>query len=82
MGLERSGMGSAQTVSVGGVDIATYVDGEEGRPWIVFSNSLAADSSSWDHQLSLLTKIFASFAMTRAAMAGVPRPRDPTRSSI
>ena len=58
MSFGESGDGLAQTVSVGGVDIATYVNGEQGRPWIVVSNSLAANSSSWDHQLSLLTKTF------------------------
>ncbi len=58
MSFGESRDGLAQTVSVGGVDIATYVNGEQGRPWIVVSNSLAADSSSWDHQLSLLTKTF------------------------
>ena len=34
-------------VSVSGVDLATYVDGEQDRPWIILSNSLAADHSSW-----------------------------------
>jgi 3-oxoadipate enol-lactonase len=58
MGLGESRDGLAQMVSVGSVDIATYVDGEPGRPWIVLSNSLAADSCSWDHQLSLLTQSF------------------------
>jgi 3-oxoadipate enol-lactonase len=51
-------MGSTQTVSVNGVNIATYIDGEQGRPWIVLSNSLASDYSSWDDQLSLLTQNF------------------------
>lgn len=51
-------MGSTQTVSVSGVSIATYIDGEQDRPWIVLSNSLASDYSSWDDQLSLLTQNF------------------------
>jgi 3-oxoadipate enol-lactonase len=58
MGLREIRDGLAQTVSLSGVDIATYVDGEPGRPWIVLSNSLAADSSSWEHQLPLLTQNF------------------------
>jgi 3-oxoadipate enol-lactonase len=58
MGLGEIRDGLAQTVSLSGVDIAAYVDGEPGRPWIVLSNSLAADSSSWDPQLSLLTQNF------------------------
>ena len=51
-------MGSTQTVSVSGVNIATYIDGEQGRPWIVLSNSLASNYCSWDDQLSLLTQNF------------------------
>jgi 3-oxoadipate enol-lactonase len=58
MGLGEIRDGLTQTVSLSGVDIATYVDGEPGRPWIVLSNSLAADSCSWEHQLSLLTQNF------------------------
>ena len=51
-------MGSTQTVSVSGVNIATCIDDEQGRPWIVLSNSLASDYCSWDDQLSLLTQNF------------------------
>jgi 3-oxoadipate enol-lactonase len=51
-------MGLTKTVSVNGVDIANYVDGEEGSPWIVVANSLAADYSSWDGQIPLLTERF------------------------
>jgi 3-oxoadipate enol-lactonase len=58
MGFGEIGDGLTQTVSVSGVDIATYINGEPGRPWIVLSHSLAADSSSWDYQLPLLTQNF------------------------
>jgi 3-oxoadipate enol-lactonase len=58
MGFGEIGDALAQMVRVSGVDIATYVDGEQDRPWIILSNSLAADYSSWDHQLSLLTQNF------------------------
>jgi len=58
MGFGEIGDVLAQMVSVSGVDIATYVDGEQDRPWIILSNSLAANYSSWDHQLSLLTQDF------------------------
>jgi 3-oxoadipate enol-lactonase len=51
-------VGSIQTVSVNGVELASCVDGEEGRPWIVLSNSLAADHTSWDGQLPLLAQHF------------------------
>lgn len=58
MGLGEIRDGLRQMVSVKGVDIATSVDGEPGRPWIVLSNSLSADDTSWDNQLSLLTQRF------------------------
>lgn len=51
-------MDSARTVSVKGVEIATRVDGQEGAPWVVLSNSLAADYNSWDDQILLLTQRF------------------------
>jgi 3-oxoadipate enol-lactonase len=42
-------------VSLPSVEIATYLDGEEGRPWIVLSNSLGATHAMWEPQLELLT---------------------------
>jgi 3-oxoadipate enol-lactonase len=39
-----------------GVDLATYVDGKEGRPWMVLMNSLAATARSWDAQVETLTR--------------------------
>jgi hypothetical protein len=45
-------------VSQRGVNMATYIDGEQGGPWIVLSNSRASDYSSSDEQLSLLTQNF------------------------
>lgn len=43
-------------VRCNGVDLAATVDGEEGRPWLVAMNSLAATSGSWDAQVALLTR--------------------------
>ena len=51
-------MSTVETVSVNNVDIAVRIEGENGRPWIVLSNSLAANYDSWDDQLSLLTENF------------------------
>jgi 3-oxoadipate enol-lactonase len=75
-------MGSTQTVSVSGVNIATYIDGEQGRPWIVLSNSLASDYSSSDDQLSLLTQNFRVLRYTRADTVAALCPKAPKRSSI
>jgi 3-oxoadipate enol-lactonase len=43
-------------VSLPSVEIATYVDGHEDRPWIVLSNSLGATHAMWEPQLDLLSK--------------------------
>jgi 3-oxoadipate enol-lactonase len=51
-------MDSSRIVSVNGVDIATSVEGRDGAPWIVLSNSLGANYHSWDDQMSLLTEHF------------------------
>lgn len=34
------------------------IDGKEGRPWIVFSNSLGTDMSMWDDQVEFLKNDF------------------------
>ena len=39
-----------------GIDLATRVDGEEGRPWLVLSNGLATTLQSWDAQVAALTR--------------------------
>ncbi|KAA0969561.1 alpha/beta fold hydrolase [Aureimonas fodinaquatilis] len=47
---------TAIPVNVGDTHLATYLDGEEGRPWLILSNSLAADSRMWDDQIATLTR--------------------------
>jgi 3-oxoadipate enol-lactonase len=43
-------------VEIAGGRLFARVDGEEGRPWLVLSNSLAADHTMWDPQMPLLTQ--------------------------
>ena len=43
-------------VPILGGSLFTRVDGEGGRPWLVLSNSLAADHTMWDAQMPLLTE--------------------------
>jgi 3-oxoadipate enol-lactonase len=45
-------------VSVNGTDLWTRVDGLEGNPWLVLSNSLATTHAMWDPQMDLLTSKF------------------------
>ncbi|SON56703.1 3-oxoadipate enol-lactonase 2 [Hartmannibacter diazotrophicus] len=50
--------GPTTIVKSAGVEIAAYVDGPNDRPWIVLSNSLAADRRMWDDQMALLTSAY------------------------
>ena len=52
-----------ETIDLGGVRIAYRIDGsaDEGRPWLVFSHSLACDHSMWDPQM----EAFADFRILR-----------------
>jgi 3-oxoadipate enol-lactonase len=43
-------------VQAQGAELAVRIDGEADKPWLVMSNSLAADMSMWDDQVSLLTR--------------------------
>jgi 3-oxoadipate enol-lactonase len=45
-----------QIVRSNGVNLATIVDGDEGRPWMVLMNSLGATAGSWDAQVAALTR--------------------------
>lgn len=41
-----------------GVTLNTRIDGPDGAPWIILSNSLGADLRMWDGQIDLLTRRF------------------------
>lgn len=46
---------SGKVALASGVALNTAIDGGEGNPWIVLSNSLGANLSMWDPQIDLLT---------------------------
>ncbi|MES2970291.1 MAG: alpha/beta fold hydrolase [Pseudomonadota bacterium] len=43
-------------VPSGGITLSAKVDGAEGKPWLILTNSLAADLTMWDDQIGLLTQ--------------------------
>lgn len=45
-----------ETVTSDGAALAVRIDGEGNRPWLLVSNSLAADLRMWDDQIPLLTR--------------------------
>lgn len=46
----------AQVTMPDGIRLNTRVDGPEGAPWVMLSNSLGADLAMWDGQIDLLTR--------------------------
>lgn len=44
------------TVRSGAADLSARIDGSDGKPWLLLSNSLAADLTMWDDQIDLLTR--------------------------
>jgi len=45
-------------VKANGIDINYQIDGPDGAPWIVFSNSLATSTAMWDEQAAGLKDSF------------------------
>lgn len=45
-----------QTVQADGARLSLRVDGDAGKPWLLLSNSLAADLTMWDDQIPLLAR--------------------------
>jgi 3-oxoadipate enol-lactonase len=43
-------------VPVAGATLSAQVDGVAGRPWLLLSNSLAADLTMWDDQIGVFTR--------------------------
>ncbi len=43
-------------VRINGVALATWVDGDDGRPWIILSNGLASTAECWTHQVDALSR--------------------------
>lgn len=45
-------------IKANGITINYQIDGPEGAPWIVFSNSLATSTAMWDEQAAALQSVF------------------------
>ena len=60
-----------------GVTLNARVDGEEGRPWIVLSNSLGATLSMWEPQMPLLTKGYRVLRYDTRGHGGSDAPPGP-----
>ena len=58
-------------VPVAGATLSAQVDGAAGKPWLLLSNSLAADLTMWDDQMDVLMR---SHRVATDSCTAVPPP--------
>lgn len=44
------------SIPANGATLSARIDGQDGKPWLILSNSLAADLTMWDDQIAALTR--------------------------
>ena len=64
-------------VDLGSLSLQTYVDGPEGAPWIVLSNSLGATAAMWAPQIGMLTQHFRVLRYDTRGHGGSDAPDGP-----
>jgi len=61
-------------IKANGISINYQVDGPEGAPWIVFSNSLATSTAMWDEQAAALKSRFRVLRYDQRGHGGTEAP--------
>jgi 3-oxoadipate enol-lactonase len=61
-------------IKANGIDINYQIDGPEGAPWIVFSNSLATSTAMWDEQAAALKDKFRVLRYDQRGHGGTDAP--------
>ena len=61
-------------IKANGISINYQVDGPEGAPWIVFSNSLATSTAMWDEQAAALKSSFRVLRYDQRGHGGTEVP--------
>jgi 3-oxoadipate enol-lactonase len=61
-------------IKANGIDINYQIDGPEGAPWIVFSNSLATSMAMWDEQAAALKDSFRVLRYDQRGHGGTDAP--------
>ena len=61
-------------IKANGININYQVDGAEGAPWIVFSNSLATSTAMWDEQAAALKSRFRVLRYDQRGHGGTEVP--------
>ena len=57
-----------------GITINYEVDGPDGAPWLVFSNSLATNLTMWDHQVGELKQTYRVLRYDQRGHGGTDAP--------
>ena len=61
-------------IKTNGITINYQIDGPEGAPWIVFSNSLATSMAMWDEQAAALKDSFRVLRYDQRGHGGTDAP--------
>ena len=61
-------------VKANGISFECKIDGPEGAPWLVFSNSLATDIAMWDEQAAALKNRFRVLRYDQRGHGGSDAP--------
>jgi 3-oxoadipate enol-lactonase len=61
-------------VKANGININYEIDGPEGAPWIVLSNSLATSTAMWDEQVAALKDKFRVLRYDQRGHGGTDAP--------
>jgi 3-oxoadipate enol-lactonase len=61
-------------IKANGIDINYQIDGPQGAPWIVFSNSLATSTAMWDEQAAALKDSFRVLRYDQRGHGGTDVP--------
>jgi len=61
-------------INANGISINTQIDGPEGAPWIIFSNSLITDLTMWDDQAAELKTSFRVLRYDQRGHGGTQAP--------
>jgi 3-oxoadipate enol-lactonase len=61
-------------VKVNGININYQIDGPDGAPWVVFSNSLATSTAMWDEQAAALRNSYRVLRYDQRGHGGTDAP--------
>src|ERR1700743_3514828 len=73
-GLASTEKASTMKTKANGITINYQVDGPEGAPWLVFSNSLATSIAMWDDKAAALKDKFRVFRYDQRGHGGTDAP--------